>query len=77
MERPARVSGCNPIHNLWDDIKNEADKKLKEHLSAGFVTHISTGLGQLGSTAVNMSKRCLEVTKKDDGPIALNSLLPY
>ena len=33
MEWPARSSDCNPIENLWDNIKRKANKKVYDDTS--------------------------------------------
>ena len=34
MEWPARSPDCNPIENLWDNIKRKANKKVKDDISS-------------------------------------------
>ena len=74
MEWPARSPDCNPIENLWHDIKNEADRKVKEHTSLQDLRRILqlawVNLDQQRKrTLVNsMRKMCHDVIEKDGGP---------
>ena len=74
MEWLGRSSDRNPFENLWDDSKNEADKKVKEHTSLWDLYQIlqlaSANLDQqcIRTLVNSMHKRCLNVIEKYDEP---------
>ena len=69
---PGRSPDCNLIENLWDEIKNEAARKVKEHTSLQdlrcMLRRSWANLGQQRiCTLVNiMHKRCIEVIRTTD-----------
>ena len=75
MEWPARSPDCNPIENIWDNIKRKANKKVKDDTSLEeFQRILQRAWDNLDQrriqTLINsMLKRCREVIKADGGPI--------
>ena len=75
MEWPARSPDCNPIVNLWDNIKRKANKKVKDDTSLEeFQRILQRAWANLDQrriqTLINsMLKRCREVIEADGGPI--------
>ena len=74
-EWSARSPGCNPIENLWDNIKRKANMKVKDDTSLEqFQRILQRAWANLDQrriqTLINsMLKRCREVIEADGGPI--------
>ena len=70
MEWPARSPNCNPIENLWDNVKRKANKKVKYdviYLFGGIPAHFAEGLGQPGSTShTNFDQEYAEEVSRGD-----------
>ena len=79
MEWPARSPDCNPIENLWVNIKRKANKKVKGRyllcsyggIPSAFCRGAWANLDQrrIQTLIKSMLKRCREVIKTDGGPI--------
>ena len=78
MEWPARSPDCNPIENLWDNIKRNANKKVKDDTSLEEFQRILQGawanLDQRRiQTLINsMLKRCREVIESSKQMVDLS-----
>ena len=69
MEWPARSTDCNPIENLWDNIKRKANKKVKDDTSLEEFQRIlqRACMGQPGSTShTNFDQQYTEEVSRDD-----------
>ena len=75
MEWTAIFPDCNPIENLWDNIKRKANKKVKDDTSLEeFQRILQRAWANLDQRRVqtlinSMLKRCREVIEADDEPI--------
>lgn len=75
LDWPARSPDLNPLENLWDQVKNEADRHIHRHTTlaelSGIIQRAWHRIDQqkIINLINSMRKRCIETIDNDGGHI--------